>query len=57
MNWENVCCAGGSVLASLVKERVEWEHTDIDLFLCVDSAEEANAKLLELYQVCSIKCV
>lgn len=50
MDWTNVFCAGGAVLANLTADNSGYKTSDIDLFLYgLDSDEAANAKLRELH--------
>lgn len=50
LDWTNVFCAGGAVLANLVADNSSYGGSDIDLFLYgLDSDEAANAKLREIH--------
>jgi hypothetical protein len=50
MNWDNVFCAGGAILASLIADNTGYNSSDIDLFIYgLDSDEAANAKLREIH--------
>lgn len=50
LDWTNVFCAGGAVLANLVADNSSYNSSDIDLFLYgVESDEVANAKLREIH--------
>ena len=50
LDWNNVFCAGGAILANLVADNAAYKGSDIDLFLYgLDSDEAANAKLREIH--------
>lgn len=52
LNWNNVFCAGGSVLACTMRETSGFQGSDIDLFLYgLNSDAEASAKLREIAEV------
>jgi hypothetical protein len=50
LDWKNVFCAGGAVLANLIADNAGYNSSDIDLFLYgLDTDEAANAKLREIH--------
>jgi hypothetical protein len=49
-NWENVYACGGSVLGCLLPQNVGFHHSDIDLFLCVETPEEADRALRNIVE-------
>lgn len=54
LNWSHVFCAGGAVLATLVKNNEYYQKSDIDLFIhSVHSDEEANQVFKHICKVVS----
>jgi len=53
-DWTNMYACGGAVLSSLLKENAGADHSDVDLFLCTDSEDEATSKLHALHKVSSV---
>lgn len=54
MDWSNVFCAGGAILANITRdaENISYQNSDIDLFIYgLDSEEAANQKLREIYEI------
>lgn len=50
LDWTNVFCAGGAILANLIADNAGYNSSDIDLFLYgLDTDEAANAKLREIH--------